>query len=61
MKYRLKVQFFSPDHIPTAIGEFTVEEETITRAILKEIDDLENRGYNRNYFIITFIGEENEI
>jgi len=58
--YRVKVQFFSPDKVPTARLECTQVAKTIPEAILKQIQALRVAGYNENEFVIHFVEVQNE-
>jgi len=56
--YRVKVQFFSPDRLPTARGEFTQYAGTIPEAILRQKQMLNAAGYNQSEFVIHYIEVE---
>ena len=51
MKYLVKIQFFTPDRIPTATGEWTIEAEDKGKALDKITEQIETfEGYHRKEF-----------
>jgi len=46
--FRVKVQFFSPDKIPTATGEFLIEAEDKLHAMAKQTDNCLEWGYQQD-------------
>ena len=58
--FRVKVQFFSPDRVPTARGEFTEYAESVPKAILKRKETLKQAGYNESEYVVYYIEVQNE-
>ena len=48
MKFEIKIQFYSPDNIPTAVGYFVVEAESEGEAVKIKMDELYKSGYAVN-------------
>lgn len=42
--FRIEIQFFTPDRIPTSRGTFTIEALNENEAIRKQIEILEQKG-----------------
>jgi hypothetical protein len=57
MTYLIKIQFYSPDSIPTATGEFSIQAIDKRDALNQIISQISNSGYNKNEFSIIFIME----
>lgn len=45
MKYIVKIQFYTPDMYPSAIGSFTIEAENKKKAAKIQVDLLKKAGY----------------
>ena len=55
--FKVKVQFFSPDLIPTATGEFVVEAEDKWDAESKQNDNCLEWGYRSGEFRVVSVYE----
>lgn len=43
--YRVEIQFYSPDSIPTSKGIFTIEAQDEAQAVSLVMNDLVDKGY----------------
>ena len=55
MKFEIKIQFYSPDNIPTAVGYFVVEAESEGEAVKIKMDELYEAGYIANELSLVYI------
>ena len=55
MEFRIKVQFFTPDRVPTGRARFIVDADTMQEAIIKQTEILSEWGYNQTEYVIHFI------
>ena len=48
MDFEVKIQFYTPDSIPSAVGWFVVEAESEGEAVKKKMEELYKSGYAIN-------------